>query len=192
MQIIKMSIKYLCDEGLLKLVQELKVEQVLGRECLLTDDGLHGLDVLADGVAGVQLVGHISVVLAGHALADGRLHETTKGGKDVDGWVDLSIAQLTINVHLTFGDVASQIGNRMRDVVVWHSENGNLSDRTGTAFNSTGTLVDGRQIGVHVTWETSTAGHLLSGGRHLKFKKNVSNHVWQQQTETYLSQGLSV
>jgi hypothetical protein len=43
----------LVDEGLLKLVEELEVEEIFRCEGLLTDDGLHGLHVLADGVASV-------------------------------------------------------------------------------------------------------------------------------------------
>jgi hypothetical protein len=66
----------LSDEVLLKLSKELQIEQIIGRESFLSDDGLHGLDVLADSVASVQLVGDVRVILSGHALADGRLHET--------------------------------------------------------------------------------------------------------------------
>ena len=54
---------YLCNEVLLELSKELKVEQVVRGESLLADDRLHGLDVLANGVAGVQLVGNVRVVL---------------------------------------------------------------------------------------------------------------------------------
>ena len=54
---------YLCNEVLLELAKELKVEQVVRGESLFADDRLHGLDVLANGVAGVQLVGNVRVVL---------------------------------------------------------------------------------------------------------------------------------
>jgi vacuolar-type H+-ATPase subunit B/Vma2 len=37
---------------------------------------LYAKYAIANGVLGVQLVGHISVVLAGAALADGGLHQT--------------------------------------------------------------------------------------------------------------------
>ena len=40
------------------------MQDIVGRESLLSHDGLHGLQVLADGVARVQLVGHVAVVLA--------------------------------------------------------------------------------------------------------------------------------
>lgn len=36
-----------------------------------------------------QLVGHVSVVLPGHSLPDGRLHQTGQGWQHIDGWVDL-------------------------------------------------------------------------------------------------------
>ena len=47
---------YLCKEALLELGQELKVQQVVGCESLLTDDRLHGGGVLTDSVVGVHLV----------------------------------------------------------------------------------------------------------------------------------------
>lgn len=43
----------LCDEVLLELGKELEVEQVVGRERLLSHHGLHRLHVLTDGVASV-------------------------------------------------------------------------------------------------------------------------------------------
>ena len=47
-----------------------------------------------------QLVGHISVVFPGHSLSDSRLHETRKRREDVDRRVDLTVAQLAIDVDL--------------------------------------------------------------------------------------------
>lgn len=79
------------DEVLLELGEELEVQQVVGRERLLTDDGLHRLHVLADGVASVQLVGNVGVVLTGHALADGGLHQTGERWQHVHWRVDLSV-----------------------------------------------------------------------------------------------------
>jgi hypothetical protein len=47
----------LVDEALLELLQELEVQEILRGQGLLTDDGLHGLHVLADGVARVSAGG---------------------------------------------------------------------------------------------------------------------------------------
>ncbi len=55
----------------------------------------------------------------------------------------------------------------MCDVVVRHGQDGNLCDRAVAALNTACTLVDGRQIHVHVTGEAATAGNLFSRGRHL-------------------------
>ena len=44
---------------------------------------------LTDGVASVELVGHIGVVLPGHPLPDGGLHQSAQRGKHVDWWVHL-------------------------------------------------------------------------------------------------------
>ena len=41
------------DEVLLELGEELQVQKIVGRQGLLTDDSLHGLDVLADSIASI-------------------------------------------------------------------------------------------------------------------------------------------
>lgn len=109
-------VRALRDEGLLKLGQELQVEQVISCESLFTHHGLHGLQILGNGIASIQLVGHVGVVLAGHALADGRLHESGEGRQHVDGRVDLTVVQLTLNVDLSLSDVASEIRDGMSDI----------------------------------------------------------------------------
>lgn len=93
------------------------------------------------------------MILSRHALADGGLHQTGQRRQHVDGRVDLAIVQLSVDVDLSLGDVASQIGNRVSDVVVRHGQDGNLSDGPVSAFNATGALVNGGQIRVHVTWK---------------------------------------
>ena len=105
------------------------------------------LDVLANGVAGVQLVGHVAVVLSGHALADGTLHETRERRQHVDGRGDLTearegrhgrvrrtaaarmkgarshargdapVVKLSVNVDLALGNVAGKVGNGGGDVI---------------------------------------------------------------------------
>ena len=62
----------------------------------------HYLHVLSNSVTGVELVGHVRVVLPGHSLADGGLHQSTQRGQHVDGRVDLAVVQLTVNVDLTW------------------------------------------------------------------------------------------
>ena len=111
------------DEVLLELAEELEIEEVIRRERLFSDHGLHRLHVLADGVARVELVRHVRVVLPGHALADGGLHETRERRQHVDRRVDLSVVQLTIYVDLALRDVSSQIGDGVSDVIVGHRQN---------------------------------------------------------------------
>lgn len=55
------------NEIFLELGQELEVEQIVRGKSFLTNHSFHGLDVLPDGVAGIKLVGHIRMILAGHA-----------------------------------------------------------------------------------------------------------------------------
>ena len=104
------------DKVALELVEELERELVLRRQRLLTNDGLHGCRVTADGVFRVQLVRHIAVVAASELLADGALHQTTETGQDVDGRVDLSVVQLAIDEDLALRDVARKVRNGMRNI----------------------------------------------------------------------------
>ena len=55
----------------------------------------------------------------------------------------------------------------MSDIVVRHRQDGNLGDGAVAARHTTSSLVNGRQIRVHVTGETTTSRHFLAGGRHL-------------------------
>lgn len=56
------------------------------------------------------------MILTGHALTDGRLHETRERGKNVDRGVDTLVVELTVNEDLALGNVTSQIGDRVGDV----------------------------------------------------------------------------
>jgi hypothetical protein len=58
------------------------------------------------------------VVLASVTFANSGLHETGEGGKHVDWWVDTLVVESTVDEDLSFGDVASKIGNRVGDIYV--------------------------------------------------------------------------
>lgn len=126
------------------------------------------------------------MVFARVALTDGGFHETRERGEDVDGRVDALVVQLAVDEDLALGDVAGQIGNGVGDVwvemlvflrvscvwtrrrtIVRHGQNGNLGDGTVTTLDTTGTLVHGGQISVHVTGVTTATGHLFTSGRDL-------------------------
>jgi hypothetical protein len=51
--------------------------------------------------------------------------------------------------------------------VVGHSQNGDLSNGSVAALYTTGSLVDGGQIRVHVTRVTTATGHFFSGSGDL-------------------------
>ena len=176
----------LVNEFLLVSVVELQVQLVLLGQGLLTDDGLHCLSVLTLGVQGVHLVGDVGVILSGHAITDGSLHESRQGGQDVDGRVDASLVHVSVNVDLTLSDVSSKIWDGVSDVVVRHCQDGDLGDGTELALDSTGSLVDGRQIGVHVTGVSSSSWHLLSGGGDLSQGVGVRGHIGENGQHVHL------
>ena len=62
------------------------------------------------------MVGDIGVVLPGHALPNGRLHEPGQRRQYVDRGEHLSVVELTVHVDLTLRDVPRQIGDGMGDV----------------------------------------------------------------------------
>mmetsp|Transcript_9018 Transcript_9018/g.30566 ORF Transcript_9018/g.30566 Transcript_9018/m.30566 type:complete len:578 (+) Transcript_9018:341-2074(+) len=165
------------NELLLELVEELEVEVVLGRERLLADDGLHGHHVLADGVVCIELVGHVAVVAARHVRANGRLHQAREGREHVDRRVDLAVVQLAVHVDLPLGDVAREVRDGVRDVVVGHGEDGDLRDGARAALHAPGALVDGREVRVHVAGVPAAAGHLLASRGHLAEGVGVRGHV---------------
>ncbi len=69
--------------------------------------------------------------------------------------------------YLSLCNVPCKIGDRMRNIVVRHSKHRNLSNRTISALHTTGPLVDGGKICVHITGVTTPARNLLTGGGHL-------------------------
>ena len=48
--------------------------------------------------------------------------------------------QLSVHIDLALGDVASQIGNGVSDIIVGHSENGDLRDGPVPTFHTSSTL----------------------------------------------------
>jgi len=123
--------------------------------------------ISSNGVFGVQLVGDIAVILAGASLTNSGLHQTRERWQDVDGRVDTSVVQLTINKDLALGNITRQVRNRVSNIVVGHGQDGDLSNGSVTTVHSSCTLVDGRQVSVHVTGITTSAGHFFSSSGDL-------------------------
>ena len=65
-----------------------------------------------------------------HSLANGRLHKSRQRREHVDGRIDLPVVDLPVDVDLTLRNVARQIRDRMGDVIVGHSQDGDLSNGT--------------------------------------------------------------
>ncbi len=167
----------LSDELVLELLEEVQIQEIVGGHRLLSDNGLHGHGVLSDSVVGVELVGDFWVIASGHALADSRLHKSGQRGKHVNGRVDLLVMKLTVDEDLSFGDIPGKIWDRMVDIIIGHGQNRELGDGPVGALHSSGALVDGRQIGVHISREGASSWHLLSGGRDFLERIGVGLHI---------------
>lgn len=121
-------IRTLSEERAFELIQELKVESIVIRKGFFSHDGLHGHGVFSNGVESVELVGNFRVVHSGHAFSNGGLHQSRKRGKHVDGRVDLSVVELSVNKDLALCDVPGKVGNWVSDIIIRHGQNRKLCD----------------------------------------------------------------
>jgi hypothetical protein len=85
--------------------------------------------------------------------------------------------QVSVDEDLSLSDVTSKIGDGMGDIVVGHGENGKLGDGTVLSSDSTGSLVDGGEISVHITRVSSSTWDFFSGGRDFSQGVGVGRHV---------------
>ncbi len=108
----------LVDQLALELLREAQVLAVQLAQRLLTDDRHQAPRFLTLGVAGVELVGQVTVVLPGAILADAVVHQARQGPQHVDGREDPAAMELAGEHDLSLGDVAGQVGDGMGDVVV--------------------------------------------------------------------------
>jgi hypothetical protein len=73
-----------------------------------------------------------------------------------------------------------------RLTIVRHGENRNLGNGAVTALDTTGTLVHGGQISVHVTRVTTTTRNLLTGGGHLTKSITVGRQIGKNDEDVLL------
>jgi hypothetical protein len=59
----------------------------------------------------------------------------------------------------------------------WHGQNGNLSNWTVLSMDSTGSLINGRQVSIQITWIRSSARHLFSGSGYFSKWVSVCGHI---------------
>src|SRR5712691_2989477 len=111
------------------------------------------------------------------ALANSLFHQSREGWCRVDGRIDSFSMQSSIDVDLALSDVASEVWDRMCNVVSGHGENRHLGDRALTTMKSSRPLVDRREVGVHVTWISSSSRDLFSSCRDLSESFCIVRHV---------------
>ena len=86
----------------------------------------------------------------------------------------MPVVQAAVNKDLALCDITSQVRNGMSNVVIWHGEDGELSDGAITSLDTTRSLVDRGQVGVHVPWIPSAARHLREIQQVCCFKCTLS------------------
>src|SRR6056297_2963627 len=169
----------LVDEHLLELVGERQVQLVRLGQGVLAGDRDEASQVQAVRVRRLELVGDVLVVGAGLALADAVVHQSRQRRTGVDRREDALVVEVARQVDLALGDVAGQVGDRVRDVVVGHGEDRQLRDRALLALHHAGALVDPREVGVHVAGIAAAAGNLLARAADLAKRLAVVRHVGQ-------------
>ena len=92
------------------------------RERRLADDRHEPSKVASPCVGGVELVGQVPVVLARLAAADPHVHQPRQARQRVDRRVDAPPVQVAAQHDLALGDVAGEVRNRVRHVVVRHRQ----------------------------------------------------------------------
>jgi hypothetical protein len=156
---------------------ELKIKLIIVGQSFITNDCLHSKGVLTLSIKGIHLIGDLRMIWSSHTFTDSTLHQSGERGEHIDRWVDTLLMHLSIDIDLTLSDISSKIWNWMGDIVIWHGQNWNLGNRSDLTLDSTSSLIDGGQIGVHVTWVTSSSWYLLSGGRDLSQGISIRGHI---------------
>lgn len=65
----------------------------------------------------------------------------------------------------------------LTDIIVRHGKDRDLGDRTISSFYTTSSLVDSRQIGIHITRVTSSTWYLFSGSRDFSERIGIRRHI---------------
>src|SRR5690554_8134436 len=94
----------------------------------------------------------MGVVFSSHVFADSIFHKSTETWQAIDRWIDTSAVHFSIEHNLPLSDISSEIGNRMTDIVIRHSENGKLRDRTTSTGDLPRSLIELGQIRIEIPW----------------------------------------
>ena len=78
-------------------------------------------------------------------------HQTREGREHIDGRIYCLLMQGSLQHNLPFRDIAGQIRNRMRDIVVGHRQNRDLGHGAFRALHDAGTLVQGGKLAVEIS-----------------------------------------
>ena len=75
------------------------------------------------------------MILTRVARTDAVLHQTGQAGQHRNRRIQADGIHAAVQHDLALGDVAGQVGDGVRDIVVWHGENRYLSDRALLALD---------------------------------------------------------
>lgn len=78
------------------------------------------------------------------------------------------------------------LNSSVKRTIVRHGQNRHLSDGAIAALDTTGTLVHGGQISVHVTGVTTATGNLFTGSRDLTKSITVGRQISQNDENVLL------
>ena len=158
-------------------IAEAEVPLIAIGQFLSTHDRGQRADIAHAGVARIELIGQVGMILTRPLATNRVFHDTRKRGQRIDRGIDPLLIQLTVEHDLPLGDVAGQIGNRMRNIVVGHRQDRQLRNRALGGLDPATALIDLGQIGVEIARIALTTGHLAAGRGHLAQGLTVVGHI---------------
>merc|ERR1719483_1884675 len=86
---------------------------------------------------------------------------------------------LSVDVDLSFGDITGKIWDWMGNIIIRHGKDWNLGDGTSLANDTSSSLVQGREISIHITRVTTTSRNFFSGSWDLTKSIGVRTNISQ-------------
>ena len=94
--------------------------------------------------------------------------------------------ECTVEYNLPFGDIACQVRNRVRDIVIWHCQNWQLCHRTVDACHNSCAFIDCREFAVKISRESFSAWNLAFGGGYFTHRLRKGCHICENDKDMFV------
>ena len=107
------------------------------------------------------------MIVAGLPFPNTVLHQTGQARQDRNRRKDTLMVEVAAKGNLALGNIASQVGYRMGDVVIGHGQDRNLGDRAFTRLDASRAFVERGQITIEIAGISFAAGNFTTDIRYL-------------------------